>query len=74
MSVLQVTVWNDNNENGLTVEHQFELSNTVLSISCHSQLVAIGSTRIQLYDTETLELIRTLVESKCREESVEVIR
>lgn len=73
ISFLQVTVWNECEENGLTVERQFKLSNTILSISCHSQFVTIGSISIQLYDTENFEWNRTLADDVHEDESLEVI-
>ena len=66
-------MWNDDDENGLTMERQFELSNTVLSISHHSQFIAIGSTSIQLYDIENFQLNQTLADNTHEDESVEVI-
>ena len=65
-------MWNDSGENGLTAEHQFKLSNTVLSISCHSEFVTTSSTSIQLYDIENFKWNRTLADDTHKDESLEV--
>ena len=56
------------------MERQFEFSNTVSGLSCHSQFIATGSTTIQLYDIENFELSRTLTDRTHDDESLEVIR
>ena len=71
---LQATVWNDSSDNGLTVEHQFKLSNTVVSISCHSHFVAMGSTSVQLTNVDNFEWRRTVADDSHEDESLEVSR
>ena len=66
-------MWSDSKDDGLTIEHQFKLSNTVPSISCHSHFVAMGSTSVQLTNTENFEWRRTVADDSHEDESLEVI-
>ena len=71
LSSLQSVIWGiDGSE--LCPTHEIRVSDTVLGVACHAHYIVMGTTSIQLTDTDNFDWRRTVADDGIDDESLKV--